>query len=345
MRTNLICGRTVPARGEGVRAALKDRAEALSVKAPRLKPLHTLFSWHRLVKDDIELPFHARPLPPVRLADGTRPFVIDTALSADWYGGTLPLSGPTDPRASALWRECLESRPARARFCFSVPRSELVGDALLNLDLYVRNATLEAEVVIDYQVRESEPRGLRRFLTAMSLDRYTEPTQLEPPSNARPGQSQRLILPGLPAEPDLPALLADGLLRLGLAGEDSFESIDFIVMEYEEPYCLLRPRLNAVARGWNCEIPACYHQGFDPFLSPPEPPAGEEYRFPVAVYVKRGNWTDEPTIQVDVVHDQAGSYLEFLSVEGEKRLRHYAKLAEVELEMWNGPLADRWGVL
>lgn len=339
MARKLICGRTRP----DTRESLREVVERLAQRDADVKPHQKLFP--RLSRRVAFLPnmrIFARPLPPVRLVDGSRPLEVDTSMSANWFGGTRPFGELADPSLDACWRVCMELRPARAHISFLIHPPSLLNEVVFGLDLYQDEKPFRAELSMYYQMREGEPDGLGRFLAALNLERYP-PLDPMPRTALDPRAYRRVIVPEIPADAELWPRLIDSLRRLGWTDPGVIESVQLIVKEYEERYVLLRPRLNAIVGGWNCEIPGWYREGFDPYSSPPVPPPGEEYRYPVAMYLKPGRTSDEPTLQVDVVHTATGSFLEFLSADGEKRLRNYSELAGVDLEIWRGPLADRWG--
>lgn len=92
----------------------------------------------------------------------------------------------------------------------------------------------------------------------------------------------------------------------------------------------LRARLNAITGGWNYVLVRARSLSDD--LS-----EVEEYDF-------GENEQDEACVQVDVAHEATGSYFEYSSKhQGPADLRAFAAKAGLELEIWEGPPALRWG--
>jgi hypothetical protein len=348
MSNKLIFGRTKPDRSTKVRQWLKDRVETLSGMANRVKPLHTLFTWNPKVEYENELPYRCCPLPPIELSDGTRPFAIFTSRGHDWiqfYGGSVKLDGLNDPRITPLWHECITFQPTRGCLGFSLDPPEWIGHLLCYIDLHTRHGAPEVDINLDFSLRESDPDGIAKFVSAIGLKQCARAEELNPkPSSTN---FYRIEFPGISPDPDMLDRMMKCLDQRGWTDPQFESNVTFIIGNTEQVYREMRPRLNAITRAWNCDLWGTYQSGFDPFLAPPFPPEGEAYRFPVALYQKGSKDPEEPTIQVDMIHTSEGSFLEFLTGESEKVLRRYVDLAHIEvdqLEIWRGPAADRWGI-
>jgi len=341
MAGQLACGRTLPRRGKAVGAELSDLVRNVCGHDRRVEPFHPVARGPGGARgESVEFHFFARPLPPIRLPDGTYPFVVDLGASEDVYSGSLPLEGPSDALVERLWDTCRDARPLRAGLGLALQTPEICSDVSVQLDMMRHDPEMRAILHLNYVPREGEADAARRFLAAVGLDHLATPEQLDPTGI---GATRTVLMTDLPAEPSLLLDFTRGLERLGWTSPDVVTRAHFLAVDSPLNYMKLRGRLNALAGGWYCEIPGWYRDGFDPFIDPPEPPAGEEYRYPVAAYVKQSRTTGEhPTIQIDVVHAQEGTFLEFQSAEGPRQVRRYADLAGAEIEMWAGPAADRW---
>ena len=152
------------------------------------------------------------------------------------------------------------------------------------------------------------------------------------------------VLRDLPLDPAFVRGLFDGIGRLVGPGPGYIALHRCYVSIGMPEYVEVRDQLNAITRDWFQRNYAEYRPGFDPYVPPSTFDAEPEYRFPVAQYVRDSADIDKNlVIQVDAVHTPKGSFLEFLTQFGEKRLKKYADLVGVELEIWDGRLADRWG--
>src|SRR5262249_26255753 len=152
---------------------------------------------------------------------------------------------------------------------------------LFSLDLYGGTEACRAEILMSYRLRESETDGFRRFLAALDLKRFVRPESAIEASLAS-NRSNHLLLSNTSPAPKLWPELIKSLRQQEWTGGNIIKSIQLTVIEREVRYAALRVRLNAIVGGWDCQIPGGYCDGFDPFSSPPCPPAREEYRFPVA---------------------------------------------------------------
>ena len=166
-------------------------------------------------------------------------------------------------------------------------------------------------------------------------------------------------MPATPPDPDWPARPIRGVDRLGWDIHTNVEDVSLMLGEHERGYRDLRARLNAITGGWNYDyFRAWFSDGFDPFTTPPVPPEGEEYRYPILVRARSlsddlseaeeydfgENEQDEACVQVDVAHEASGSDFEYSSKhQGPADLRAFAAKAGLELEIWEGPPALRWG--
>jgi hypothetical protein len=334
-------GRTEPRRGRAAREALRDRVETLESRDPRTERYPILVAGRPPSGDGATLYFRERPLPPIRLPDGTRPFVLNTALTRPCFGGTKSYPTLSAPLLGPLWRACLAVRPANGSLNLYLRPPVLLASAFLIFRVTRGYGTTTCEASFTYSLGENDPTGLIRFVEALGLAPYARPEDLDPAAIARaayrkPGHHHDSSLPllDIPEDPSLPERLSDGLGRLGLS-DTAVQFAAIHAADYEETYDVMRARLNAIAGGWICDFSAWYRAGFDPYLTPPEPPPGEEYRYPIA--------ERDPYIQVDMVHAPEGSFLEFASPRGEAPVRYYADLADAEVEFWRGEPANRGG--
>ncbi|MDG3004426.1 hypothetical protein [Paludisphaera mucosa] len=340
MKRRLACVRTAPRRGRGARVEMRNIARRVSLAEPRLRSfLPGSGAGDAAEGRSVDFHFLDCPLPPVHLPDGTRPFIVDPHMGDDGRGGHLPLDGPADPRAAGLWADCLNARAQRAGLGLQLRTPRFFAEAVIHLDMMRSGSELQGIMQLTYFPREDDRLGAEGFLAAMGLDRLGASEKSSLPAST--GSTGSVLLTGLPARPSLLDGFVEGLERLGWTSTDVVLNSQFYAGDGPDKFDALRPRLNSWGRAWHCWIPGWYRDGFDPFLSPPEPPAGEEYRYPVAAYVKRNTTGEDPRIQIDVVHVQEGAFLEFLSAEGPGRAKHYADAAGVEVEAWTGPPADR----
>ena len=350
----ITAARTKPERGQAVRARLRDCVEYLWREDTRVKQVYKLYTQRNFNRDGSSTTFRIfeRPLLPIRLPDGTLPFVFEPLLN-NWHGGFRNFDGLRDPRLQPLWQECLDLRPAKVTLMVRTRLPESLKGITLNVGWHGPKDGPGCTAAVYYSFDDANIAAdcLSRWLGALGFENYARPEDIDPESisSASPsplGKTRlgQFVMHGLPADSDLPGRIAYAMDRLGWSEPGVTEEIGFVVFERDEAYDAFRERINALAVGWSSEISGYYRDGFDPFFSPPYPMVGDEYRYEVAAYRRRNKETSKDTVlQVDVVHAPEGTYLEFLTVEGEKRIRHYAESAGLDFEIWKGELASRWG--
>ncbi len=342
MASDVRCGRTTPAKGPAARAALRDRFETLVSRAPRVRSLLPLDDEARDRRRGL-LTFElvACPLPAVHLRDKTRPYQADRGHSYT-FGGRHVVErwdAPTFPR---LWEAFLEDRPNSLGMTFLAGNVGPVGSLLAHFQL---GTDQPGGGVIQFWVGpEEDPGVILPVVEHLGLTEYASPESLEPRRPPDPQLSINVQIDRPPRAPDLPRRLAEGAARLVKEGGGTFEQLDLSFSDSESRYPRTRERLNAVTHDWDAMVFARYRKGFDPFTSPPDPPPGEEYRYHVGSYQK-GNVSigEHIFLKVDVVHADGASFLEFYTQRGLKTLLRHADLADVTLELWDGPMSRRWG--
>ena len=284
---------------------------------------------------------HQHALPTYHLPDGSLPFTSDDE-GGYFFAAGLDLEGEDDPRLGPLWRSCVAAQPLSYRVQLTVGPSAFFDN--LTLDFDTCRGTLEYSTCVTY--RAVRPRDLARwidqFLKSGRIHKYRLPRPRSPRNAPVRIDHEQGGLADLPPDDRWLDLCFEVLHSL--QGERPLGARELRFDFWADPaeYRPIRDQLNAITHRWTAMSDLGYRADFDPFRVP-DPRRAVEYQFAVAAYLGKDRDFDEPTLQIDVVHGGNGSWLEFISCEGQKTIAKYAGLADLlDLECRSGPAENRW---
>lgn len=338
----VLCGRSPVLAGADAPGVLAEHVRMLLRADSKLDHLAPRTLRHR---DALATPdmFYFGPLPPLGPPESSSPFRFARAPAPGIFVGQTWLAAWDEAMFARLWTIAAgrlgASSASIAFVAESLPRLPSV-----SFDLHSRRSPPRKSVrrlTIQYLPDPDHPGEIAAVVDLLNLRSHARATDLEPPGITYPGERFQFSLGDLPDRPEFGIQTMARICELpDLAWR---RPARFLFAAVESRYEKLRSALNEVTGNWLGSVGAFRNPDFDPFQRPGSFGKEDLYRYPVAQRYRPSAPPDEDLgVQVDVVHTPAGSYLEFFSNLGRERLDHCARIAQVEIEHWDGPLFSRW---